>query len=105
MTDACPHLDGRSLSAEGEPGAHRQHAANEFHGDQNQGRWRLLFMQHRLDVRDAASLCPWREFPDEPGGQSGGDGRNADDEREAGKFLAVRPIDDRAPEAIGPLEH
>src|SRR6266478_3505667 len=49
----------------------------------------------RLDVRDAASLCPWREFPDEPGGQSGGDGRNTDDEHEASNLLAVRPIDDQ----------
>ena len=62
MTDARPHLDGRSLSAESEPGAHRQHAAKEFHGDQNQRRRRLLVTQHRLDVRDAASLCSWRDF-------------------------------------------
>src|SRR5271157_3771763 len=104
MTDARPHLDGRSLSAEGEPGAHRQNAAKEFHGDQNQRRRRLLVTQHRLDVWDAAPLCSWREFPDEPGGQSGGDGRDTDDEREASNLLAVRPIDDRAPEAFGPLE-
>jgi hypothetical protein len=38
------------------------------------------------------------------GGQPSGDGRNADDKREASNLLVVRPIDDRAPEAIGPLE-
>jgi hypothetical protein len=94
MTNARPHLDGRSLSAEGEPGAHGQRAAEEFHRDQNQRRRRLLVTQHRLDVGDAAPFCSWREFSDEPGSQSSGDGRNTDDEREASNLLAVRPIDD-----------
>ena len=87
MTNARPHLDGGSLSAESEPGAHRQNAAKEFHWDQNQRRRRLLVTQHRLNVRDAAALGSRREFADEPSGQSGGDGRNADDEREASNPL------------------
>jgi hypothetical protein len=57
------------------------------------------------DVRDAAPFGPWREFSDQPVRQPGGDRRNADDEREASNPLPVRPIDDRAPEAIGPLEN
>jgi hypothetical protein len=43
-----------------------------------------------LDVRDAASLRLWGEFPNEPGSQSGGDGRDNDHKREAGKPVTVR---------------
>src|SRR5262249_60284604 len=54
----------------------------EFHGDQNQ-RWRrLLLLQHRLDIRDAASLCTRREFSDEAGSQSGRHAGNGNYERE-----------------------
>jgi hypothetical protein len=79
--------------------------AKKFHWDHNQ-RWRrLLVTQDRLNVRDAAPFCSWREFPDEPGGQSGGDGRKTDDAREANNLVAVRPIDDHAADAIGPVEN
>jgi hypothetical protein len=40
VANARPHLDGRALSAEGEPSTHRQHATKEFHRDQDQRRRR-----------------------------------------------------------------
>jgi len=104
MPYGSPHLNSRSLSTECEACAHGQHAAKEFHGDQNQRRCRLLLMQHRLDIRDAASLCSWREFSDQAGSQSSRHGGNANYEREPANLLSVCPIDERVPKAIRPLE-
>jgi len=61
-------------------------------------------MQHRLDIRDAASLRSWREFSNEAGSQSSRHDGNAKYEREPGKLHTVGPIDERVPEAIEPLE-
>src|SRR6516162_2522575 len=85
-------------------GPSRQHASKEFHWDQNQRRRRLLVTQHRLNVRDAAPLCSWREFSDKPGSQPRSDGRKTDNERQTTNLLSKRPIDNSAPEAIGLLE-
>ena len=78
--EAGAHLHAGTFAAEGEAGADREDAADEFYGDQPEGRGRELFVEHGFDVGDAAAGRARGEASDEPGGQGGGGGAGSDDD-------------------------
>ncbi len=71
MGQGRPHLHGRTFTAERQPGADGDHAADEFHRDQSERRGQKFPEQHGLDVGNAAAGGDGGETAHKPRRESG----------------------------------